>query len=133
MKIKYDQHGQLCAVLIAVANGSNWESVAHDVANHCSSLGLDAGKPVNKQNLYYWVRNDTPQSRKKIAAIRPAILSVLPAGAAARLLVGDSIAYRAARDLQRAGDGAMKAVAHAAIIGLYGKTDDGSSSNGLYH
>lgn len=130
MEIKYDQ---LCSALMAVAAETGWESVACEVAERCTSMGLNAGKPVNKQNLYRWVMNDTPKSRQKLAAIKTAILSILPAGTAARLLVGDSIAYRAARDLQRAGDGAMKAVAHAAIIGLCVKTDGGSSGNGLYH
>lgn len=133
MKIKHIPLTLLREALMAVAAETNWEVVAHDVAEQCVRMGLDAGKPVNKQNLRRWATDDTPKSRQKIVAIKTAILSVLPAGTAAWLLVGDSIAYRAARDLQRAGDGAMDAVAHAAIIGLYGKTDDGSSSNGLYH
>ena len=130
MEIKYHQ---LCAALMAVAAETNWDAVASEVAQQCELLGLDAGKLVNKQNLYRWVYRDTAKSRLKIAAIRPAILSVLPSDTSARLLVGDSIAYRAARDLQHAGNRAMKAIAHAAIIGLYTKAGGGPSNSGLYH
>lgn len=133
MRIKHIPLTLLREALMAIAAETNWEVVAHDVAEQCARMGLDAGKPVNKQNLYRWVMSDTLKSNWKIVSIQPAILSVLPAGAAALLLIGDSISYRAARDLQRAADGAMKAVAHAAIVGLYAKTDGGSSSNGLYH
>lgn len=107
MKIR---HELICEVLRALAGPDGQEGVATDIANQYHVLGggdlalYPIVDPVaqkelvrrNRINIFQrWLTCETKEHRRKIYALLPAILSVLPDDLAARVLASNSLEYRA--------------------------------------
>lgn len=110
MKIR---HELVRDVVLALAGINGQESLSTDIANKYQQLGggnlplYCVTDPVgqsdlvrrNRLNLFRpvsgWLQGRTEEQRQKIQALIPAILAVLPDDLAARLLVANSIEYRA--------------------------------------
>ncbi|MGK0735914.1 toxin YdaT family protein [Yokenella regensburgei] len=107
------RHELIREVVLTLAVQDSQESVSTDIANKYHYLGggplalYRIDDPVgqsdlvrrNRLNLFRphdgWLQGRTVDQRRKTQELLPAILAVLPDNLAARLLVGNSIEYRA--------------------------------------
>ncbi|WP_227317463.1 toxin YdaT family protein [Cedecea davisae] len=137
MQIK---HELIRDVVRAWAVEINRENVGYAVATEYFRQGgralrlLPAGQPnaghVNQQNLFRWLDSDSAQSKAKVRELMPAILCVLPRSLSARLVLANSMEYRALQQARAALDEAADAYVAATVVDLVNHiTGNGSSSS----
>ncbi|KNC93638.1 toxin YdaT family protein [Trabulsiella odontotermitis] len=83
-----------------------------------TALRLVAGKTWNnEQNIYHrWIHCDTPLKREKIRQLMPAILTALPRNLSARLVLANSMEYRALQLAKEAVNEAADAYVAATVV-----------------
>ncbi|THD51862.1 hypothetical protein ERD95_08240 [Enterobacteriaceae bacterium ML5] len=102
MEIKTEN---VAGVIISWAAVAGREYVAAKITESYFALGGSGLKlrPVaepgssntNMQNIFRWLKGDTAKARDKTRQLIPAIVTALPSELKARLLMSDSIEYRA--------------------------------------
>ena len=123
MQIK---HELIRDVVRAWAIEINRENVGRAVATEYFRLGghvlrlLPADQPnadhVNQQNLFRWLDGDSASAKAKVQQLVPAILSALPRPLSARLVLADSIEYRALKMAEEAVKSATDAYVAAVVV-----------------
>ncbi len=123
MQIK---HELIRDVVRAWAVEINRENVGRAVATEYFRQGgralrlLPAGQPnadhVNQQNLFRWLDGESTSAKAKVRQLLPAILSALPRPLSARLVLADSMEYRALQMARVALDEAADAYVAATVV-----------------
>lgn len=126
MQIK---HELIRDVVRAWAMEINRENVGRAIAAEYFRLGgsalrlLPADQPnadhVNQQNLFRWLDSDTPRAKAKVQELVPAILNSLPGPLSARLILADSVQYRALQMARTALKEATDAYVAGAVSRLF--------------
>ncbi|MCD6615527.1 toxin YdaT domain-containing protein, partial [Klebsiella quasipneumoniae subsp. similipneumoniae] len=96
---------------------------ANAIAEEYARIGGDQLRLVpgktwsNQQNIFHrWLKGETAQQRKKIRMLLPAILTVLPSELSARLVLANSMEYRALQMAKEAVNEAAEAYVAATVV-----------------
>jgi hypothetical protein len=121
----------------------NRENVGRAVSSAYFRMGggalrlLPAGAPnadhVNQQNLFRWLDSDSAQSKAKVLQLLPAILSALPRQLSARLVLANSLEYRAIQQARAALDEAADAYVAATVVDLVNHITGSTSASVVLH
>lgn len=120
MEIKHE-HVEM--VLLAWASKVGQAFSANAIAEEYARIGGDQLRLVpgktwsNQQNIFHrWLKGETAQQRKKIRMLLPAILTVLPSELSARLVLANSMEYRALQMAKEAVNEAAEAYVAATVV-----------------
>lgn len=120
MEIK---HEHIEMVLLAWASKVGQAFSANAIAEEYARIGGDQLRLVpgktwsNQQNIFHrWLKGETAQQRKKIRMLLPAILTVLPSELSARLVLANSMEYRALQMAKEAVNEAAEAYVAATVV-----------------
>ena len=120
MEIK---HEHIEMVLLAWASKVGQAFAANAIAEEYARIGGDQLRLVpgktwsNQQNIFHrWLKGETAQQRKKIRMLLPAILTVLPSELSARLVLANSMEYRALQMAKEAVNEAAEAYVAATVV-----------------
>lgn len=110
-------------VLLAWASKVGQAFAANAIAEEYARIGGDQLRLVpgktwsNQQNIFHrWLKGETAQQRKKIRMLLPAILTVLPSELSARLVLANSMEYRALQMAKEAVNEAAEAYVAATVV-----------------
>ncbi|TNV22852.1 tRNA-(guanine-N1)-methyltransferase [Buttiauxella sp. B2] len=137
MQIK---HELVRDVIRTWAVGINRENVGRAVATEYFLLGggdlrlLPVNEPgaghVNQQNLFRWLDSDTDKAKAKVRQLLPAILNALPRQLSARLVLANSMEFRAIQMARTALDDAADAYVAATVVDVVNHYSSGYVANG---
>lgn len=110
-------------VLLAWASKVGQAFAANAIAEEYARIGGDQLRLVpgktwsSQQNIFHrWLKGETAQQRKKIRMLLPAILTVLPSELSARLVLANSMEYRALQMAKEAVNEAAEAYVAATVV-----------------
>ncbi|WMY76411.1 toxin YdaT family protein [Buttiauxella selenatireducens] len=67
----------------------------HKIDASVPDCDLSGAIHINQQNIFRWLDSDSQSAKNKVSQLLPAILSVLPHPLSARIVLANSVEYRA--------------------------------------